>query len=127
VEAVKKQTEATVEATRRRKEEGRKQTRRRLQVINCDNGFFFFYIILDWGPVPRFVPWKYCSQCGLLYNPHYFSKCSHSGRQVPPRPQRAVVPYQPKKELWARNGGQIVPGICTQDSFTCCKSATWDR
>jgi hypothetical protein len=39
VEALKKQTEGAVEAATRRKEEVRKQNRRRLQVINCDNGY----------------------------------------------------------------------------------------
>jgi hypothetical protein len=37
VEAVKKQTEAAVQATRRK--EVRKQNRRLLQVINCDNSY----------------------------------------------------------------------------------------
>jgi len=78
---------------------------------------FFFFNNLDWGPVPRFAPWKHRSQCGLLYNPRSFSKHSYSGRQVPLRPQPAVVPWQPKEELWVRNGGQMVPGICTQGSF----------
>ena len=41
------------------------------------------------------------------------------------RPQPAVTPSS--QELWARNSGQMVPGICTQDSFTCHKFATWDR
>ena len=27
------------------------------------------------------------------------------------RPQPVLVPYQPEEELWARNGGQMVPGI----------------
>ena len=44
----------------------------------------FFFNNLDWGPVPYFVPWKHCSQCGLLYIPVTFSKRSCSGRQVPP-------------------------------------------
>ena len=37
---------------------------------------------LDWGPVPRFAPWKHCSDCGLLYDSP-FSKRSYLGRQVP--------------------------------------------
>ena len=36
---------------------------------------------LDWGPVPRFAPWKHCSHCGLLYDSQ-FSKRSYFGRQV---------------------------------------------
>jgi len=40
VEAVKKQTEAAVEATTRGKEEARKQNRRSLQVIQCDIGCY---------------------------------------------------------------------------------------
>ena len=40
-----------------------------------------FFNNLDWGPVPRFAPWKHCSQCGLLYDSP-FSKCSYFGRQV---------------------------------------------
>ena len=37
---------------------------------------------LDWGPVPRFAPWKHCTQCGLLYDSP-FSKRSYFGHQVP--------------------------------------------
>ena len=35
---------------------------------------YFFYIFnnLDWGPVPRFAPWKHYSQCGLLHNSPFF-------------------------------------------------------
>ena len=40
-----------------------------------------FFNNLDWGPVPRFAPWKHCSQCGLLYDSP-FSKRSYFGRQV---------------------------------------------
>jgi len=43
--------------------------------VNNNNNF-------DWGPVPRLAPWKYCSQCGLLYDSP-FSKHSYFGRQVP--------------------------------------------
>jgi hypothetical protein len=82
---------------------------------------------LDWGPVPRFAPWKHCSQCGLLYFPVTFLNVPALAARCFPRPQPAVVPYQTKEELWARNGGQMVPGICTQGSFTCRKSATWNR
>ena len=41
-------------------------------------------IIIIWigVPVPLFAPWKYCSQCGLLYKSPS-SKRSYSGRQVP--------------------------------------------
>ena len=28
------------------------------------NDLHSFFIILDWGPVPLFAPWKHCSQCG---------------------------------------------------------------
>ena len=57
-----------------------------------------------------------------------FSKRSYFGRQVPLASTTAVVPQQAKEELWARNGGQMVPRICTQGSFfTCRKSAIWDR
>jgi len=37
---------------------------------------------LDWGPVLLSAPWKFCSQCGLLYDSPFFSKCSYFGRQV---------------------------------------------
>ena len=46
-----------------------------------DNSFFSNFNNLDWGPVPRFAPWKHCSQCGLLYDSS-FSKRSYFGRQV---------------------------------------------
>ena len=36
---------------------------------------------LVWGPVPLFVPWKHCSQCGLFYDSP-FSKRSYFARQV---------------------------------------------
>ena len=72
---------------------------------------------LDWGPVPHFAPWKHCSQCGLLYIPVAFLN-------IPARAARCLLRPQPAV---ARNGGQMVPGICTQGSFTCRKSATWDR
>ena len=43
---------------------------------------FVFFIIWIGVPVQFFAPWKYCSQCGLLYESPS-SKRSYSGRQVP--------------------------------------------
>ena len=40
-----------------------------------------FFNNLDWGPVPRFAPWKHCSQCDLLYN-SLFYKRSYFSRQL---------------------------------------------
>ena len=81
-------------------------------------------IILNWGPVPRFAPWKHCSQCGLLYDPR-FSKRSYFGCQVPLASTTRGSPLAAKGgtmgEKWWPNG------IFTRSSFTCHKSATWNR
>ena len=55
-------------------------TRRFTSKVNIRDILFLFNN-LDWGPVPRFAPWKHCSQCGLLYDSP-FSKRSYFGRRV---------------------------------------------
>jgi len=81
------------------------------------------------------MPRMYCSLEGLLYSPY-----------LPPSPRLGVptftlrYPYihndarDPSSERWncvGENWLIILPGIATsmsiQGSFTCCKSATWDR
>jgi hypothetical protein len=57
---------------------------------------------------------------GLLYHPR-ISNRSYSGRQLRPQPLSATG------GTMGGNSGQIMPGIYTQGSSTCRKSATWDR
>jgi hypothetical protein len=87
---------------------------------------------LDWGPVPHFCPLEALQPVWLMPEAYYTiprsSKRSYSGRQVPLASTTRGSPLAARgEELWARNGGQMVPGICIQGSFTCRKSATWDR
>ena len=72
---------------------------------------------LDWGPVPHFAPWKHCSQCGLLYIPVAFLNVPALAARCLPRPHPAVAKGGTMGEKW----------VCTQGSFTCHTSATWDR
>ena len=77
--------------------------------------FFNFYNNLDWGPVLRFVPWKHCSQCGLLYDSP-FSKRSYFGRQVPLASTTRSSPLAAKGgtmgEKWWLNGAwDMHPGF----------------
>jgi hypothetical protein len=86
---------------------------------------------LDWGPVPHFCPLEtlqpvwltpevYCIIPVFLIVPTLAARC-HS------RPQPAVAPLAATGGTMGGNSGQIMPGICTQGSLTCRKSATWDR
>ena len=70
---------------------------------------------LNWGPVPRFAPWKHCSQCGLLYDSP-FSKRSYFGRQVPLSSTTCGSPLAAKGgtmgEKWWPNGAwDMHPGF----------------
>ena len=71
---------------------------------------------LDWGPVPRFAPWKHCSQCGLLYKPVTFSKRSCSGHHVPPVSTTHSSPLAAKggtmsKKWWPNGAWDMHPGF----------------
>jgi hypothetical protein len=63
---------------------------------------------------------------GLLYHPR-ISNRSYSGRKVPIASTTRGSPHAARGGTMGGNGGQMMPGICTQGSLTCRKSATWDR
>jgi hypothetical protein len=63
---------------------------------------------------------------GLLYHPR-ISNRSYSGRQVPLASTTRGSPLAVRGGIMGGNSGQMMPGICTQGSLTCRKSATWDR
>jgi hypothetical protein len=62
----------------------------------------------------------------LLYHPR-ISNLSYSGRQVPFASTTRGSPLAARGGTMSGNGGQMIPGICTQGSLTCRKSATWER
>ena len=67
------------------------------------------------GPVPRYAPWKHCSQCGLLHDSS-FSKRSYFGRQVPLASTTRGSPLASRGgtmgEKWWPNGAwDIHPGF----------------
>ena len=75
---------------------------------------------LDLGPVRALSPGSTAASVAYFTIPRFLN--------VPTLAARCISRPQPEEEeLRARNGGQMVPGICTQVSFTCRKSATWDR
>jgi hypothetical protein len=63
---------------------------------------------------------------GLLYHPR-ISNRSYSGRQVPLASTTRGSPLAAGGGTMGGNDGQMMPGISTQGSLTCRKSATWDR
>jgi len=75
-----------------------------------------FFNNLDWGPVPRLPPGALQPVWLIVQFPIFLNVPPLSARCLS-RPQLAVAPWQPEEELWARNGGQMVPGICTQGSL----------
>ena len=68
----------------------------------------FFFNNLDWGPVPRFAPWKHCSQCG----DSPFSKRSYFGRQVSlASTTRGRVGGTMGEKWWPNGAWDINPGF----------------
>jgi hypothetical protein len=63
---------------------------------------------------------------GLLYHPR-ISNRSYYGHHVPLASTTRGSPPAARGRTMGGNGSQIMPGICTQGSLTCRKSATWDR
>jgi hypothetical protein len=55
------------------------------------------------------------------------SNRSYSGRQVPLVSTIRGSPLAARGRTMGGNGSQMVPGILTQCSLTCRKSAKWDR
>jgi hypothetical protein len=91
---------------------------------------FHFFFILDWSPVPHFAPWRHCNECGwrqrfIVPFPVFLIVSTLAARCLS-RPQPAVV-LAARGGTMGGNSGQIMPGICTQVSLTCRRSATWDR
>ena len=69
---------------------------------------FFLFVIIWFGvPVPLFAPWRYWSQCGLLYKSPS-SKRPYSGRQVPLASTTRGSPLAARRgtmdEKWWPNG-----------------------
>jgi hypothetical protein len=90
-----------------------------------------YKIFLDWGPVPHFCPLEtlqpvwltpeiYCIIPVFLIVPTLVARSLS-------RPQPAVAPLAATGGNMCGNSGQVMPGIYTQGSLTCRKSATWDR
>jgi hypothetical protein len=63
---------------------------------------------------------------GLLYHSR-ISNRSYSGRQVPLASTTRGSPLPARGGTMGGNGGQMMPGICTQGYLSCRKSATWER
>jgi hypothetical protein len=86
---------------------------------------------LDWGPVPHFCPLEALQPVWLTPEVYCtiprISDRSYSGRQVPLASTTHGSPLAARGGTMGGNGGQMMPGICTQGSLTCRKSATWDR
>jgi hypothetical protein len=61
---------------------------------------------------------------GLLCHPR-ISNRSYSGRQVSVASTTRGSPLTARGGTMGGNGGQMMPGISTQGSLTCRKSATW--
>jgi hypothetical protein len=96
------------------------------QVIVLPTAAFEIHLFLnlDWGPVPHFCPLETLQPVWLTPEVYCLipriSNRSYSGRQVP----LVVAPLAATGGTMGGNSGQIIPGICTQGSLTCRKSAT---
>jgi hypothetical protein len=55
------------------------------------------------------------------------SNRSYSGCQVPLAATTRGSPLAARGGTMGGNSGQMIPGICTQGSLTCRKSATWGQ
>jgi hypothetical protein len=92
------------------------------------NGFFFKFglgsssALLPPGGTANTV----ADARGLLYHPR-ISNRSYSGRRVPLASTTRGSPLAATGGTMGRNDGQMMPGICTEGSLKCRKSATWDR
>jgi hypothetical protein len=90
----------------------------------------YFLFILDWGPVPRFCPLEALQPVWLTPEVYCtiprFSNRSYSGHQVSLASTTRGSPLATRGGTMGGNSDQMMPGICTQGSLTCRKSATWD-
>jgi hypothetical protein len=94
-----------------------------VQIFNNNN--------LVWGPVTHFCPLEALQPVWLTPEVYCtiprISNSSYPGRQVPLASTAYCSPLAARGGNMGGNGGQLMPGICTQGSLTSRKSATWDR
>jgi hypothetical protein len=107
-------------------------THKSLVCVHNPGLFFYIYIYnFGLGSNSAFCPLEALQPVWLIPEVYCtiprISNCSYSGRQVPLASTTHGSPLAARGGTMGRNGGQMMPVICTQGSLTCHKSATWDR
>jgi hypothetical protein len=93
--------------------------------------YLFFFNNFGFGSSSALLPLEALQQVWLTPEVYCtiprISNRSYSGHQLPLASTTRGSPLAAREGTMGGNSGQMMPGICTQDSLTCRKSATWDR